>query len=107
MDNLKVFFLEDTELAEYEAINKGYRNDVYVKVSNSLFNVKVYDIVRLQQDFDLEVKSYGYYSIEPNLLLVEEVNKVHIEFVVKQLYKQKFFENLKPVNDTKLIEYFN
>ncbi|MBT2289166.1 hypothetical protein J7E73_08475 [Paenibacillus albidus] len=107
MENLKIFFLEDTELAEYEAINKGYRNDAYVKVLNTLFNVKVYDIVRLQQDFESEIKSYGYYSIEPNLILVEEVSKEQIELVVKKLYEQQYFDNLKPINDIKLIDYFN
>ncbi|KWX88794.1 hypothetical protein AMQ83_04515 [Paenibacillus riograndensis] len=107
MDNIKVFFLDDTELAEFEGNSKGYRNDVYVEVLNKLFNIKVYDIVRLQQDFELELETYGYYSVEPNLILVKEVSKEEIEFVVRKLYEQKYFESVKPVDDKNLNEYFN
>ncbi|CQR55433.1 hypothetical protein [Paenibacillus riograndensis] len=107
MDNIKVFFLDDTELAEFEGNSKGYRNDVYVEVLNKLFNIKVYDIVRLQQDFELELETYGYYSVEPNLILGKEVSKEEIEFVVRKLYEQKYFESVKPVDDKNLNEYFN
>ncbi|WP_211234298.1 hypothetical protein [Paenibacillus taiwanensis] len=77
MDGLKLFFLEDPEFADHEAISKGYRNDVFVNVSKNLYNVRVYDIVRLQQDFETEVQEYGYYSIETNLILVKEVSNEH------------------------------
>ncbi|AIQ29239.1 MULTISPECIES: hypothetical protein [unclassified Paenibacillus] len=105
-NSISVFYLEDTELAEFEASNKGYRNDVYVMILNDLFNIKVYDIVRLKQDFELESESYGYYSVEPNLIIVKEVTKEAIEFVVKKLYEQKYLESIKTVDDDKLIEYF-
>lgn len=104
-NSISVFYLEDTELAEFEASNKGYRNDIYVKILNDLFNIKVYDIVRLKQDFELESESYGYYSVEPNLIIVKEVTKEAIEFVVKKLYEQKYFESIKTVDDDKLVEY--
>lgn len=107
MDNIKVFFLDDTELAEFEGNSKGYRNDVYVKVLNKLFNIKVYDIVRLQQDYELELETYGYYSVEPNLVLVKDVSKAEIEFVVRKLFEQKYFESVKPVDDKSLYNYFN
>ncbi|MEK3685848.1 hypothetical protein [Paenibacillus sp. FSL R10-2736] len=105
-NSIRVFYLEDTELAEFEAYNKGYRNDVYVKISNDLFNIKVYDIVRLKQDFELESESSGYYLVEPNLIIVKEVTKEAIDFVVKKLYEQKYFESIKTVDGDKLIEYF-
>ncbi|MEK5445409.1 hypothetical protein [Paenibacillus sp. FSL R7-0331] len=75
MSEIKVYFLEDTELAEYEAVNKGFRLDVYVKIADDIFNVAVYDIVRLQQDFELEAENYGYHSVDPNLILVRKVKK--------------------------------
>ena len=98
MDEIIVYFLEDTELAEYEAVSKGYRNDVYVSVSNTLYSIIVYDIVRLQQDFESELEQYGYYSIEPNLVLVKEVSKENIHLTVKALNEQNYFDNLKPVD---------
>ncbi|WP_342565753.1 hypothetical protein NST84_11780 [Paenibacillus sp. FSL R7-0345] len=91
MSEIKVYFLEDTELAEYEAVNKGFRLDVYVKIADELFNVAVYDIVRLQQDLELEVENYGYYSVDPNLILVSEVNKDKIVHTIENLYKQNYF----------------
>ncbi|KUP24591.1 hypothetical protein AWJ19_19900 [Paenibacillus sp. DMB5] len=92
-------FLEDTELVEYEAVNKGFRNDVYVKLADGLFNVLFYDSVRLQQDFESEVENYGFYSIDPNLILVSAVNKEEIVFVIENLYRQQYFEKLKPASN--------
>lgn len=106
MDEIKVFFLEDTELAEYEAISKGYRNDVIVTVSDILYRVYVYDIVRLQQDFESELDNYGYYSIESNLVLVKEVSKENIQLTIKALYEQKYFENLKPIDKSSVGDFF-
>ncbi|WP_017692558.1 hypothetical protein [Paenibacillus sp. PAMC 26794] len=106
MDEIKVFFLEDTELAEYEAISKGYRNDVIVTVSDILYRVHVYDIVRLQQDFESELDNYGYYSIESNLVLVKEVSKENIQLTIKALYEQKYFENLKPIDKSSVGDFF-
>lgn len=99
MDELKVYFLEDSELAEHEAISKGYRNDVFINVSNKLYNVRVYDIVRLQQDFESELEEYGYFSVEPNLVLVKEVSKEQIYLTITKLFRQGFFDNLKPVDE--------
>lgn len=100
MDELKIIFLADSELDEFEAISKGYRNDVFINVSNKLFNVSVYDIVRLQQDFESELEEYGYFSIEPNLVLVKEVSKEQISLTVNKLFKQGYFDNLKPIDES-------
>lgn len=99
MEELKIYFLYDTELSEFEAIQKGYRVDVFVKVKNQYFNLRFFDIVRLRQEFESEVDSEGYYSVEPNLVLVKEVNKKEIIFTIKNLYKQKYFEEVKPVDN--------
>lgn len=106
MDELKITFLADSELDEYEAISKGYRNDVFINVSNTLFNVRVYDIVRLQQDFESELEEYGYFSIEPNLVLVKEVSKEQISLTINKLFKQGYFENLKPIDESCVNNFF-
>lgn len=106
MENLKVLYLNDTERSEWEGKSKGYRNDVYVKVGNKLFNIKVYDMVRLQQDYELEIQTYGYYSIEPNLVLVKDVSKEEIEFVVRRLFEQNYFENIQPIDDENIYSHF-
>ncbi|MFC5404420.1 hypothetical protein [Cohnella soli] len=98
MSNFTVIFTDDTELAEYEAINKGYRNDVFVKIQEDYFNLRVYDIVRLKQDFESEVEEYGYYSAEPNLVLVTEVTKDNVLKIISQLYEDGYFNHLKSVD---------
>ena len=43
-------FEYDTELAEFEALNKGYRGDVTVKIGDKSYKVYVTTMIRLQQD---------------------------------------------------------
>lgn len=98
MDNL----LKDNSKgnrAEYEAVDKGYRNDVFVKIQEDYFNVRVYDIVRLKQDFESEVEEYGYYSADPNLVLVTEVTTDNVLKIISQLYEEGYFNHLKPVDN--------
>ena len=107
MNQLKIYFLYDDELSEYEAINKGFRVDVFVKIDNQFFNLRIYDMIRLQQDFDCCIDRDGYYPVDPNLVLVTEVTKNEIVNTVKNLYTQKYFNEIKPasvVNIEKLIE---
>lgn len=96
MKVIEVYFSDDSALAEFEAIQKGYRLDVYVKIEEGYFHVRVYDLKRLKQDFNDEVESDGYYLIEPNLILVKEVNRKEIKFTIGELYEQKYFNNLRP-----------
>ena len=98
MAAIKVFCLDNSELAEYEAVSKGYRGDVYASISNQIYHLNVYDIVRLQQDFETELEEYGFFSTEPNLLLVKEANSKEIKKLVLSLYKQKYFEGVKPLD---------
>ena len=97
MSKINIYFSDGSELAEYEATNRGYRSDVYVKIDGSIFNVNVYAMIRLQQDFESEIESYGYYAAEPNLVLVKDANKEEIIETIKKLYEQKYFEGIKPV----------
>lgn len=97
MEDVSIYLLDNSELAEFESISKGYRQDVYVKINSNWYNINVYDIVRLQQDFESEIEECRYYSIESNLVLVSEVSRDNIIFTVQKLVKQKYFEELKPI----------
>ena len=94
MDNIKVLCIDNSELAEFEAINRGYRDDIYVKVSDRYYHLNIYDIIRLQQDFESELEYYGVFSSDPNLVIVKEVNIEEIKKLVNHLYKQKYFEQI-------------
>ena len=102
MSNLNIYFLYDSELAEYEASNKGYRTDVFVEVDSSLYNVRIYTLLRLQQDFESEIESYGFYTAEPNLILVKDSNKKEIIETITKLYEQKYFDELKPIENVEV-----
>ena len=105
MEKVIIYFTADTELSEYEAINKGYRVDVYAVVGKEVFNLRVYTLVRLQQDFESECETYGYYSIEPNLVLVRDANKDEIINTIDELGKQNYFESIKPMKDGDISGY--
>ncbi len=79
MVNTAEIYLEDaSEQAESESIQRGYRLDVHVKINNLFFKVAIYDIVRIKQEFEIEIEAKGYYAIEPNLILVKEASLVEI-----------------------------
>ena len=97
MEQMNIYFSMDTELSEYEAINKGYRVDVYAAIGKDIFNLKVYTLTRLQQDFETECETNGFYSVEPNLVLVRDADKDEIINTIDELYRQRYFESLKPM----------
>lgn len=99
MERLNIYFSADTDLTEYEAINKGYRLDVYVKIDENIFNLRVYTLIRLQQDFETEWKTTKRYLAEPNLVLVRETAKEEIISTVNELYRQNYFEYIKSINN--------
>lgn len=50
--NLEIIYEDDTELAEFEALGKGYRGDIIVKIGDKKYKVYVISMIRLQQDFE-------------------------------------------------------
>ncbi|MBP3800967.1 MAG: hypothetical protein J6I85_02895 [Clostridia bacterium] len=89
-----IIFEDNTEIAESEAMNKGYRKDVIVIIDNRRYRLYITDMIRLHQDFDSEVEDGGIYQNEPNTIIVKEVTKEEIERTIKNLVKEGFFDNL-------------
>ncbi|WP_027643873.1 hypothetical protein [Enterocloster clostridioformis] len=92
--NLEIIYENDTELAEYEALDKGYRGDIIVKIGSKKYKVYVISLLRLQQDFETELEDSGYYLSEPNTILVKETSKKEIEDIITQMYRCKYFQRL-------------
>ena len=90
----KIIFEEDTELAEFEALNKGYRGDVIVKVDKKVYKVYVTSMIRLQQDFETVIQDSGYYLSEPNMIIVKETTKQEIEDTIIRMFKCKYFDRI-------------
>ena len=49
-------------------------------------------ITRLAQDYALETKNGGFFLVEPNIVIVDEVTKNRIEETVAYLDECNFFE---------------
>ena len=92
---MRIEYENDTDLAEFEAINKGYRNDIIVNIKGSRFRIYATTMRRLEQDFETEIKEYGFYEVEPNIVIVESATKESIESTIEYLFKCKYFEKLR------------
>ena len=90
----KIIYEDNTELAEFEALNKSYRKDVIVVIGEKRYKLYITSMLRLQQDFELAQEVYGYCPVEPNILLVNEVTKTEIEKIITKMYHNKYFERL-------------
>lgn len=89
-----IIYGDDTNLAESEALIKGYRNDVSVIIDNKKYNLYITDLTRLNQDFETEVKRCGYYYSEPNTIIVREVTRNEINKTVEELFVGGYFFKL-------------
>ena len=94
---MKIYLLDNSDLSRYEALNKGYRNDVYIECNNNFYKVNVYDFVRLQQDAISEIEEYGYYSIDTNIVIVKEVSEDCIKLTVSKLFKEGYFMEITAI----------
>ena len=70
MSKINIFCLDNSEFMECDSIDRGYRSDIYVSVNSNLYNLNIYDIVRLKQDFVTEVELYDFFGIEPSFGVV-------------------------------------
>lgn len=89
-----VIFEDDSELATFEAINKGYRGDVIVQIGDNAYKVYITSMTRLLQDFEQEVAESGFYLPEHNTIIVQEVTRSEIECTIERLYRCKYFESI-------------
>jgi len=89
--DITIFYKDDTELASFEAENKGYRNDIVVMVDGKKFELYATAMLRLQQDFECEIERDGYYCPERNMIIVKDISKEQIEYTVKKLYQAGYF----------------
>ncbi|KZE51635.1 hypothetical protein AV540_12245 [Brevibacillus parabrevis] len=85
MNKVEVLFLYDSEQDDYEAASRGFRKDIYVKIGGEYYNIRAYHIVRLQQDVESEISEYGYFVPEPNMVLVNSMNKDDITSTLLKL----------------------
>ncbi|MBD5144218.1 MAG: hypothetical protein HDT22_11570 [Ruminococcus sp.] len=94
---ITIYFSLDDELSEFEAINKGYRNDVYAVIDKKIFQLNIYTPIRLIQDFEIEIRYYGFYPVDNNLVLVTNTDKKTIISTVLNLYANHYFNDFNDI----------
>ena len=92
--DIKIIYENDTKRAEVEALERGVRFDIFVLIGEKKYKIHVTTLLRLQQDVETDMDYYGYYIAEPNILIVDEVTKEKISFIVEKMYKCHYFESL-------------
>ncbi len=102
MNKIEIFCVDNNEFKEIDSIDRGYRGDIYVRFKDEYFNLNFYDITRLKQDFETEIEHYGVFSPDPNIIIVNKVNKNEIKKSIENLVKQKYFYEIKPLSAEKL-----
>ena len=95
---IKLYCLDDSERTADEAIDRGFRNDIFVKIDNLFYRISIYNITRLSQEFLHDIEEFGFYGIDNNIVLVREVEKEIIFQTVEYLTKRNYFEVLLPIN---------
>jgi hypothetical protein len=87
------------ERLEMEAPARGYLSDVVVQFGNGIrYKVFFYDPVRMRQDLEEYTKLGRAYLAEPNLILLPEVSTDNIIKAVHGLWKDGYFQHLKPLS---------
>ena len=98
---MNIRFDELSERDIWEAECKGYLCGLKVEVDGKIYIVNIYDIARLQQDFQMEMEYDGYYTTEPNLIIVDEVTPEKIKLTLELNYKNKYFDKIRAVGEVK------
>lgn len=74
---------------ENETEAKGYLSEVRIVVGEVVYDLTVYDPIRLAQEVNDELVQYGYMAVG-NLLVVPRVNREEIAQAVAELSEIEF-----------------
>lgn len=99
---MKIYYQTNDPYIDAEAESKGYRLDVFVEAYGKLFNLAVYDTVRLIQDFETEYNLNRYFVTSANLVLVKTLTTAEIIKTIEGLFQNGFFEKIKPTDSVSI-----
>ena len=88
------------ERDEVETPMKGCRSDGIVSLSNGkTYSVYFIDPIRLQQDLEEEVELGSPFLAPLGLIVIPELTRSAMENAIAQLWKQGYFDALKPLSE--------
>lgn len=88
-------FGDDFDEFERDWIDKGWYSQARVEFEGRLYELDIYDPVRLQQQVLDGISSAAGFFVETNLIVVAQVDRSHIEQAVAAL-SQRGFRDVLP-----------
>ena len=86
------------ERDEVETPMKGCRSDGLVCCEDGkTYSVYFIDPIRLQQDLEAEVECGSPFLAPPGLIVISELTRTAMETAIARLWKQGYFNALKPL----------
>lgn len=98
MHDYSLSFPEDFCDYEWEVTAKGCFSEVFLTVSGLRYRLNFYDAVRLHQEIESALES-GQMFFEPNMFVIQAVDKAQIEKAVDLLVRSDQARLLLPMVD--------
>lgn len=97
-----VIYGDDKNYLDFQ--DKGWRDDIIVKINDEYFNLNIYTLESFVFDMNLTIKNHGTYIMDPNIIIVEKMDYQSILKNIIDNYQNDYFNNIKPckINKNKL-----
>lgn len=104
MENIRILFSEDNEIAEMESVEcHGHRLDVIVVIGDRVYHPELYSADRFILECQDFLKSNHNYRRLYNVILVQKPDKQTIINTILELAKTSYFSYFAPY-DKKMLE---
>jgi hypothetical protein len=77
---------------EYAIVAKGYFADIVVSTTRAVYRPVFFDMARFQQEVADSIASPAGYHVESNVVLVEKVDRAHIDEALSAMAVNGFAE---------------
>lgn len=95
MEKLTIYYLNGNDLLmESHYLDKGYRDDVLIKIQESFYEVYFFTADALEYEMTRD----GYFSL-PGMIILEEITTDKITIALKQLVERGYFNHLNKLTD--------
>ena len=88
--NVRISYPDYFDSSEGELVAKGYFGPLLVRVGNRRFLLTFFDPTRLSQEITYGLNSPNASFIEKNIVVVETVDRAHIDGALRNLTDQAF-----------------
>lgn len=91
MTDYEIIWPEDFDDYAWLIESKGWLDGVKVRIGERIIEPVFYDSVRLSQDVEAELSSYGYFA-ESMLIVLDRVTKNGVEKLIRKMVQSGAFD---------------